>query len=294
MRRAAKSAASLAWARSVLATTISPLVSLSSRCTMPGRRTPPIPARLSPQWARRAFTSVRSGLPGAGCTTSPAGFSQHQEVGVLVADVERHRLRGGQRRRSPRAAATATTLARFDPLRRVGYRRAVHRYPARPRRAASGGCARDRRSGAPASGPGARRPRRPPRSRSAAARLSSSRLRAPGGGMSCGPRVNPKHARSQGPGRGDGRPAGRGGRGRHHHHHDTSDPASVGHRSSGGGDGRPAPFGTTAADLPAGARVIEMQSAGRRLALRLRRARRQRGDPHRRPRHRDGARDDQS
>src|SRR5271167_3857570 len=36
--------------------------------------------------------------------------------------------------------------------------------------------------------------------------------------------------------------------------------------------GRPVPFGTTTLNLPAGARVIEMQSAGRRLALHLRRA----------------------
>jgi hypothetical protein len=37
-------------------------------------------------------------------------------------------------------------------------------------------------------------------------------------------------------------------------------------------EGRPVPFGTTTLALPAGARVIEMQSAGRRLALRLRHA----------------------
>src|SRR5258708_11837119 len=37
-------------------------------------------------------------------------------------------------------------------------------------------------------------------------------------------------------------------------------------------EGRPVPFGTTTLALPAGARVIEMQSAGRRLALHLRHA----------------------
>ena len=37
------------WARSVLATTMTPLVSLSRRWTMPGRLTPPMPDRLSPQ-----------------------------------------------------------------------------------------------------------------------------------------------------------------------------------------------------------------------------------------------------
>src|SRR6266853_518562 len=74
MRRAAKSAASRAWASSLFATTINPDVSLSRRWTMPGRLTPPMPARLSPQWARSALTSVRSRFPGAGWTTSPAGL----------------------------------------------------------------------------------------------------------------------------------------------------------------------------------------------------------------------------
>src|SRR5437870_5535631 len=52
-----------------------PLVSLSSRCTMPGRLTPPTPERLSPQWASSAFAKVPLQLPAAGCTTSPAGLS---------------------------------------------------------------------------------------------------------------------------------------------------------------------------------------------------------------------------
>ena len=63
------------WARSFLATTISPVVSLSSRCTMPGRRSPPMPERLSPQWAISALTSVPVQWPAAGCTTRPAGLS---------------------------------------------------------------------------------------------------------------------------------------------------------------------------------------------------------------------------
>ena len=37
-------------------------------------------------------------------------------------------------------------------------------------------------------------------------------------------------------------------------------------------EARPVPFGSATIALPAGARVIEMQSAGRRLALHLRRA----------------------
>ena len=47
------------------------VVSLSSRCTMPGRRTPPIPERLAPQWAISALTSVPAAWPAAGCTTRP-------------------------------------------------------------------------------------------------------------------------------------------------------------------------------------------------------------------------------
>jgi hypothetical protein len=42
---------------------------------MPGRRSPPMPARLSPQWAMRALTRVPVQLPWPGCTTSPAGLS---------------------------------------------------------------------------------------------------------------------------------------------------------------------------------------------------------------------------
>src|SRR5437660_1293631 len=40
-----------------------------------GRIPPPMPDRLSPQWAIRALTSVPVQFPAAGCTTSPAGLS---------------------------------------------------------------------------------------------------------------------------------------------------------------------------------------------------------------------------
>ena len=63
------------WATSVLATTRSPDVSLSIRCTIPGRATPPIPERLPPQWCSKAFTKVPSRFPAAGWTTRPAGLS---------------------------------------------------------------------------------------------------------------------------------------------------------------------------------------------------------------------------
>ena len=42
---------------------------------MPGRLTPPMPDRLSPQWAISALTSVPVAWPAAGCTTRPAGLS---------------------------------------------------------------------------------------------------------------------------------------------------------------------------------------------------------------------------
>src|SRR6188768_1547767 len=58
-----------------LAMTMSPLVSLSRRCTMPGLATPPIPERLAPQCAISALTSVPVAWPAPGCTTRPAGLS---------------------------------------------------------------------------------------------------------------------------------------------------------------------------------------------------------------------------
>ena len=69
---------SLRCATSFFATTIKPLVSLSSRCTIPGRNSPPI----SLSWLKRnssAFTSVprlraSSALPELACTTIPAGL----------------------------------------------------------------------------------------------------------------------------------------------------------------------------------------------------------------------------
>jgi hypothetical protein len=63
------------WAASVLAATITPEVSLSSRWTMPGRATPPMPDRLAPQWNSRALTRVPVSQPGAGWAAMPAGLS---------------------------------------------------------------------------------------------------------------------------------------------------------------------------------------------------------------------------
>src|SRR5438309_2217366 len=51
-----------------------PDVSLSRRCTTPGRSAPAIPERWG-TWASTALTSVPLGCPGAGCTVMPAGLS---------------------------------------------------------------------------------------------------------------------------------------------------------------------------------------------------------------------------
>ncbi len=56
------------------ATTSKPLVSLSMRCTIPGRFSPPTPDRLPPKWYKSALTSVPVHDPGAGCTTMPVGL----------------------------------------------------------------------------------------------------------------------------------------------------------------------------------------------------------------------------
>ena len=78
-----------------MATTISPVVSLSSRCTMPGRLTPPMPDRLSPQCAISALTSVPVAWPGAGCTTRPGRFVDDDDLVVLEDDIERDALAAG-------------------------------------------------------------------------------------------------------------------------------------------------------------------------------------------------------
>jgi hypothetical protein len=63
-------------ASSVLATTIRPLVSLSSRCTMPARGTASMPGT----WWSSAFISVPLQLPLPGWTTSPAGLLMTSSV----------------------------------------------------------------------------------------------------------------------------------------------------------------------------------------------------------------------
>ena len=69
---------------------------------MPGRRTPPIPDRLAPQWAISALTRVPVSWPGGGMHHQPARLVDDDDVVVLIDDIERDRLAGrlgGDRRR---------------------------------------------------------------------------------------------------------------------------------------------------------------------------------------------------
>ena len=68
---------------------------------MPGRRSPPMPPSVSPQWASRALTSVPSWLSGCRVHHQPSGLVEHDQIGILVQDRERDALgsgRGGQGR----------------------------------------------------------------------------------------------------------------------------------------------------------------------------------------------------
>ena len=77
---------------------------------MPGRSSPPDAAQNPRREWSIEFTSVPELWPAAGCTTIPAGLSSHYDVGILVHDLERQRLRdavarpepGGRRGRSGR------------------------------------------------------------------------------------------------------------------------------------------------------------------------------------------------
>ncbi len=116
MSWAEKSATSPSRASGVLATTITPLVSLSRRCTMPGRSVaPPPPAT---RWKSSALTKVPPGWPGAGCTTSPGGLSRMRRWGSskrIVRGMSSGKASvggGGLGRTTMRAPATGRSRAR--------------------------------------------------------------------------------------------------------------------------------------------------------------------------------------
>ena len=96
-------------ARSVLATSSSPDVSLSSRWTIPSRSSPPT-SDSGPPRPLSAFTSVPLQLPGAGCTTIPAGLSTTSTSSSSYSDGERDRPRRSTSR--PAAAGSRRRPAR--------------------------------------------------------------------------------------------------------------------------------------------------------------------------------------
>ena len=62
---------------------------------MPGRLTPPMPDRLSPQCASSALTRVPVGVAGRGMDDQPGRLVDHDEVLVLEHDAERDGLGRG-------------------------------------------------------------------------------------------------------------------------------------------------------------------------------------------------------
>ena len=103
-------------ARSCLATTITPEVPLSSRCTMPGRCSPPMPLR-SLTWCSSAWTSVPDACPAPGCTTSPAGL-----LTTTTSESSKRMSSGRSSATRSAGAASGTSTSTASPVRtgRVG------------------------------------------------------------------------------------------------------------------------------------------------------------------------------
>ncbi len=123
MRRPANIAPSAAWARSFLATTISPLVLLSSRCTMPGRNSPPVEESVLKR-CNSAFTSVpplRAAiiLPRASVHHHAGRLVHHGQVGVFVDHVKWNGFRNGFQRRRMRLAGDQDAFATAQFERRL-------------------------------------------------------------------------------------------------------------------------------------------------------------------------------
>ena len=70
---------------------------LSSRWTMPGRRTPPIARQAGAAMGDQRVDERARRMAGAGWTTSPAGLSMMMQMLVLVDDGERQVLAGDRR-----------------------------------------------------------------------------------------------------------------------------------------------------------------------------------------------------
>ena len=124
--RRASCALSAAWTASDRATTSSPDVSRSSRCTMPGARRGP---RRPPRGPASACASVPWRCPRAGWTTTPAGLSTTSRCSSSHAIRELGRGRGRLRLR--RAASATATASPPPSTWRLERRDAVHGDPAR-------------------------------------------------------------------------------------------------------------------------------------------------------------------
>ncbi len=85
---------------------------------MPGRRTPPMPERLSPQWAISAFTRVPVVVAGGGVDHHPARLVDDDDLVVLEQDIERDVLRRG-RRRLRRRQRHRDGIAGVDAMARI-------------------------------------------------------------------------------------------------------------------------------------------------------------------------------
>ena len=124
--------------------TITPDVPRSRRWTMPGRSSPPMPLR-SEMWCSSALTSVPDGVTRAGMHDHARRLVDDDDVGILVKDLERHRLgfggSGRGRREGRRQCDLPSRTARFG-LRRRARRRARDRL-----RSASGSATANGRRG---------------------------------------------------------------------------------------------------------------------------------------------------
>ena len=89
-----------------LATTITPDVSLSSRWTMPGRASPPMPDSSSPAWASSGIDQRAVEVARGRVDDQSGRLVEHDEVAVLVQDRQRDGLR---RRRRGDGCGTRTT-----------------------------------------------------------------------------------------------------------------------------------------------------------------------------------------
>ena len=90
---------------------------------MPGRATPPMPERLSPQWAISALTNVPAGVAGTGMHHEAGRLVDDDELIVLVNNVERYRLGGGLPRGRAAARQGRSCRLPFNPVFGVNYGR---------------------------------------------------------------------------------------------------------------------------------------------------------------------------